>query len=49
MRITVDTVEGKVALRGDVPSPQVRERAAQSARSVAGVREVENQLVVAKG
>lgn len=48
-RIEVDTVDGKVALRGNVANPQARERATQIAKSVAGVRSVDNQLVVGKG
>ena len=46
LRINVDTVDGKVALRGNAPSPAARDRATQLASSVDGVRSVENQLVV---
>jgi hyperosmotically inducible periplasmic protein len=46
LRINVDTVEGRVALRGTAPSPSARDRATQLASSVDGVRSVENQLVV---
>ena len=47
LRINVDTVDGRVALRGSAPSPSARDRATQVASSVDGVRSVENQLVVA--
>jgi osmotically-inducible protein OsmY len=46
LRINVDTVDGRVALRGNAPSPAARDRATQLASSVDGVRSVENQLVV---
>jgi osmotically-inducible protein OsmY len=46
LRINVDTVEGRVALRGSAPSAAARERATQLAASVDGVRSVENQLVI---
>ena len=46
LRINVDTVEGRVALRGSAPNPAARDRATQIASSVDGVRSVENQLVV---
>jgi osmotically-inducible protein OsmY len=46
LRINVDTVEGRVALRGTAPNPAARDRATQVASSVDGVRSVENQLVV---
>jgi osmotically-inducible protein OsmY len=46
LRINVDTVDGKVALRGNAPTPSARDRATQLASSVDGVRSVENQLVV---
>lgn len=46
LRINVDTVDGKVALRGNAPSPAARDRATQLASSVDGVRSVENQLVI---
>ena len=46
LRIDVDTVDGKVALRGSAPSMAARDRATQLASSVDGVRSVENQLVV---
>jgi hyperosmotically inducible protein len=46
LRINVDTVDGRVALRGTAPTPSARDRATQLASSVDGVRSVENQLVV---
>lgn len=46
LRINVDTVDGRVALRGSAPTAAARERATQIASSVDGVRAVENQLVV---
>jgi osmotically-inducible protein OsmY len=46
LRINVDTVDGRVALRGNAPTASARERATQLASSVDGVRSVENQLVV---
>jgi hyperosmotically inducible protein len=46
VRINVDTVGGRVALRGSAPTPAARDRATQLASSVDGVRSVENQLVV---
>ena len=46
LRINVDTVEGRVALRGSAPNPAARDRATQIASSVDGVRSVENQLVI---
>ena len=46
LRINVDTVDGRVALRGAAPTPAARDRATQLASSVDGVRSVENQLVL---
>jgi len=46
LRINVDTVDGKVALRGSAPNASARDRATQIASSVDGVRSVENQLVI---
>jgi osmotically-inducible protein OsmY len=46
LRINVDTVDGRVALRGNAPNASARDRATQLASSVDGVRSVENQLVV---
>lgn len=44
--ITVDTFQGRVALRGAVPNGPARERAAQIAASVDGVRSIDNRLEV---
>jgi hyperosmotically inducible protein len=46
LRIDVDTVEGRVALRGTAPDAASRDRAAELAARVDGVRSVENQLSV---
>jgi osmotically-inducible protein OsmY len=46
LRINVDTVDGRVALRGVAPTPSAKDRATQLASAVDGVRSVENQLVV---
>jgi hyperosmotically inducible protein len=46
LRINVDTVDGRVALRGSAPTPAARDRATQLASAVDGVRSVENQLVI---
>jgi hypothetical protein len=42
--IDVDTVNGQVALKGEAPNPELRERATRVAASVAGVVSVENRL-----
>ncbi len=50
LNIDVDTVNGRVALRGTAPDPAARERATTLASAVDGVVSVDNQLVVsAKG
>jgi hypothetical protein len=46
MRIDVDTVDGKVSLRGVAPDASARERATTLASAVDGVKSVDNQLVV---
>jgi len=46
MRINVDTVNGRVQLRGTAPDATASERARQLAASVEGVVGVDNQLVV---
>jgi osmotically-inducible protein OsmY len=46
MRIDVDTVNGRVVLRGSAPDAGASERARQLAASVEGVVSVDNQLVV---
>jgi hyperosmotically inducible periplasmic protein len=47
LSINVDTVEGKVALRGNAPDAISRERATTLAMRVDGVKSVDNQLMVA--
>jgi osmotically-inducible protein OsmY len=49
LRIDVDTVGGRVSLRGTAPDAAARERATTLASAVDGVTSVDNQLVVGKG
>jgi len=46
LQISVDTVKGMVTLSGSVDSPQNSDRAKALAGAVAGVKEVENRLVL---
>ena len=46
IRINVDTVNGRVVLRGTAPDATSSERAQQLAASVEGVLGVDNQLVI---
>ena len=46
LKINVDTLEGKVTLKGPAPSTSARDRAGVIARSVKGVSAVDNQLVI---
>lgn len=46
LAINVDTVDGKVLLKGNAPSQEARERATRLAANVDGVRSVDNNLVV---
>jgi len=46
LKIDVDTVDGKVALKGEAPTATAKERAATLAQGVKGVKSVENQLQV---
>lgn len=46
LRINVDTVDGKVSLRGTAPSSLARDRATTLAKAVKGVSSVDNQLDV---
>jgi len=46
LSINVDTVDGKVALRGTAPDAASRERATTLANRVDGVKSVDNQLTV---
>ena len=45
-QISVETMQNVVQLSGFVDSPEVKARAGELARSVTGVREVKNDLVV---
>jgi hyperosmotically inducible protein len=49
LRIDVDTQRGHVTLGGAAPNTLARERATRIAASVAGVRGVENRLLVPAG
>lgn len=46
LRINVDTVDGRVTLRGTAPDSVARDRATTLANSVSGVVAVDNQLTV---
>jgi hyperosmotically inducible periplasmic protein len=46
LKINVDTVEGRVALRGTAPDADSRDRASKLAQAVDGVKSVDNQLTV---
>lgn len=46
LSINVDTSANVVTLRGDVPSDAMKTQAEQVARTVEGVKEVRNELVV---
>ena len=46
LQISVDTVKGVVTLSGSVNSQTVRNKAKELAGAVAGVKDVENRLVV---
>ncbi|KNZ31894.1 MAG: hypothetical protein AD742_14680 [Methylibium sp. NZG] len=46
LKIDVDTVGGRVSLRGTAPDAPARERATQLAKQVEGVVSVDNQLQV---
>ena len=48
MAISVDTFEGQVTLTGAVDTPQRKERAGELARSVYGVKKVNNLLNIKK-
>ncbi len=45
-RVNVDTLNGVVTLKGEVPTPQEKDAAEQVARRVAGVKSVNNQITV---
>ena len=44
--VNVDTKEGAVTLKGNVPTDEVRNRATAIAKTFSGVQSVDNQLVV---
>ncbi len=46
LAIDVDTVDGRVALKGEAPTVTAKERATMLAQGVRGVKSVENQLEV---
>jgi hyperosmotically inducible protein len=46
LAINVDTVEGRVLLKGTAPDEAARQRASQLASAISGVRSVDNSLVV---
>jgi hyperosmotically inducible periplasmic protein len=46
VKIDVHSDDGKVTLRGRAPDPAARDRAAEIARSVGGVKSVDNQLTL---
>lgn len=46
LKIDVDTMQGKVRLKGEVKTLALRKKAESIARGVAGVQSVNNQLVV---
>jgi len=45
-RVGVDTLNGDVMLRGETPTQEEKDAAAEVARSVEGVRSVSNQIIV---
>jgi hyperosmotically inducible periplasmic protein len=46
LRVDVDTVDGRVTLRGDAPNTNARDRATALAQRVDGVKSVDNQLSI---
>jgi osmotically-inducible protein OsmY len=48
LRINVDTVDGRVALRGTAPDAAARDRATTLAKAVSGVKSVDNLLEIQK-
>jgi osmotically-inducible protein OsmY len=45
-RVNVDTLNGVVTLKGEVPTQQEKEAAASAARKVDGVKRIDNQIIV---
>jgi hyperosmotically inducible protein len=48
-KINVDTTNGRVTLKGEVPSKTMIDRAVQVAKGVEGVKDVDNRLSAAGG
>jgi osmotically-inducible protein OsmY len=46
LKINVDTNQGKVKLKGEVKSLAVRKKVESLAKDVAGVKSVDNQLII---
>ncbi|NNU41922.1 BON domain-containing protein [Ramlibacter montanisoli] len=46
IKVDVHVEDGKVTLRGRAPDPAARDRAAEIARNVSGVKAVDNQLTL---
>lgn len=49
LKINVDTFNGRVTLKGDVPNQGQVDKAGQIARGVEGVKDVDNRLSVSPG
>jgi len=49
LKVGVETVEGRVVLSGNAKSPAESQAASEIARSIAGVRQVENRILVQGG
>ena len=49
LKVNVDTTQGNVRLKGEVKNITLRQRAEALARSVEGVKSVDNQLIVTGG
>lgn len=48
-KINVDTVNGRVTLKGEVPNKAQVDKAAQVARGIEGVKDVDNRLTATAG
>ncbi len=48
-KINVDTFQGRVTLKGEVPSKNMADRAVQVARGIEGVKDVDNRLSAGAG
>lgn len=49
LRVQVSTAEGKVTLKGTVPSATAKSKVVQLAKAVEGVKDVNDQITVGKG